>query len=324
MKEEENSRRGTETQSGFFWGIPPTPRGGRGGITRRRFFSATLSLCGCFLSSCGKEPPPPPPPPPPAPAIPQPELPPVADATFPDWNEVEDETFLELPKPATLDPLRWNFAKGERFGYEFTQTHQSRMESRSGGTTGMFQARERSRGTFEFIAGKDRTALVFLKFHTEEAFRDGVPAPREAIEKAPQSKFEAIAKEDGSAEIVKPPGRSDATFFFDALLTLGDGERKLKDGWVRTKSAGFAKVGRYDCVRLESEFEFAPTSGLGATLQRGRTVAWFAPRERRFVRASTVAITSTRTKARSPEGGAWIVTLVDSRTLLRAKLLDTP
>ncbi len=302
-----------------------TPPGGGWGESHKRFYSVSLCLCGFLLFSCGKEPPSPPKPPvaPPRVQEPEPGLPALAEVKFPEWSEVEDEAFLDLPRPAALEPLRWNFGPGERFGYEFTQTHQTRMESRSGGKTGMFQARERSRGTFEFIAGKDRTALVFLKFHTEESIRDGVPAPHEAIEKAPHSKYEAIAKEDGTAEIMKPPGRADAAFFFDALLALGDGERKLKDGWVRTKAAGFAKVGRYECVRLESEFEFAPSSKLGATLQRGRTVAWFAPRERRFARASAVVASSTRTMAQDKDG-TWIVTLVDSSTLLRAKLLDGP
>jgi hypothetical protein len=242
---------------------------------------------------------------------------------FPDWSEVDDERFLDLPKPAESAPLRWNFGKGERFGYEVTQTIHQKMESRMGGKSGTLQARDRNQGTFEFTAGKDRTALVFLRFHTVESFRDGVQVPHSEIEKTPPTKIDAIAKEDGTVEIVKPPGRTDAAFFFDAFLALGDGKRPLRDGWVQTRASGFAKVGRFECVRLESEFEFAPASDLGATLQRGRTVAWFAPRERRFVRASTLVATSTRTRARDQDG-AWIVTLVDSSTLLRAKLLDTP
>ena len=306
-----------------------SPPGGWGGFHRRRFFSVSLCLCGCFFFSCGK---PPPAPPvvikPPRIVEPPPELPALADLAFPEWGETEEETFLPLPKPAAVGPLRWNFGPGERFGYEFSQRHHARMESRCGAKSGQFQADERSRGTFEFIAGKDRTALVYLKFHTEESSRDGVAAPREAIEKAPYSKYEAIAKEDGTAEIMKPPGRADAAFFFDALLALGEGERKLKDGWVRTRMAGSGKVERFDCIRLESEFEFAPTAApaatvQGGTLQRGRTVAWFDPLGRRFIRASALVVTSTRTRAQDKDG-AWIVTLVDSSTLLRARLLDHP
>jgi hypothetical protein len=247
----------------------------------------------------------------------------VAEVKFPEWSEVEDESFLELPKHADLEPLRWNFSKGESFGYEVTQVIQQKMESRAGGKSGSLQARDRNRAMFTFKAGKDRTALVFLDFHTQESFRDGVQVPHAEIEKAPHSKFEAIAREDGTAEIMKPPGRSDAAFIFEALFALGEGERRLKDGWVRTKTAGFAKVGRYECLRLESDFEFTPSSPIDASLQRGRTVAWFAPRERRFVRASSVIATSTRTRAQD-KVGAWIVTLVDSSTLLRAKLLETP
>jgi len=250
-------------------------------------------------------------------------LPPVADVAFPDWATIEDETFLEIPKPAKAPDLRWDFSPGRRFGHEMTQTITQRIEQQKGEKTVAMDARDRNRGTFEFLAGKDQTALVVLKIHTEEAFRNGIAATRAELDKNPPSRFDAVAKEDGTAEIKKPPDRADAAFFFDAVLAPAEGERKLKDGWVRTRAAGFAKVGRYECVRLESEFEFAPKAALGATLQRGRTVAWFALAERRFVRASSTVVTSTRTKARGPEG-AWVVSKVDSRTAIRIKLVENP
>lgn len=276
-----------------------------------------------LLAACGKGSPPPPPPPPPPPVQPEPDLPPLADVKFPDWADVDDEKFLELPEPPKAPDLRWDFSSGRRFGHEATQTTTQRIEQAKGGRTNSMQARDRNRGTFEFIAGKDRTALVLIRFHTEEAFRDGIAATREEIAKNPPTQFDAIAKEDGSAEIVKPPGRADALFFFDALLALREGERKLKDGWVRTRIAGYAKVGRYECARLESDFEFAPQASLGATLQRGRTIAWFALAERRFVRASSSVAQSTRTKARDKDG-AWIVSKGDSISAIRAKLVENP
>jgi hypothetical protein len=236
---------------------------------------------------------------------------------------VEDEAFLTLAPPSAPGELAWNFGIGERFGYDVSQVISQKLESRKGDSNGVLQARDRNRGTFEFIAGKDQTALVIIKFHTEESFRNGAAVPREEIQKASATKYEAIATEKGTAEIKQPPDRADALFFFDAFLTLSVGERKLKDGWVRTKAAGFAKVGRYECVRLESEFEFSPTLGIGATLQRGRTIAWFALRERRFAWATTEVNTSTRTKARDKDG-AWIVSLVDSHTRIRARVIDPP
>ena len=301
-------------------GVPK--KGPPGSPSPLRFLWAALLGAG-VLGSCGKPPPPPRPPPPPPPALPRPELPPPADLKFPDWSEAEEETFLERPGPPPAEALRWNFGKGERFGYEVTQSISLRMETQSGGKSTELQARDRQRGTFEFIAGKDRTALVFLKFHTEESFRDGVQIPHAQLEKIPASQIDAVAQEDGTAEIKKPAGRSEAAFFFDAFLALGVGERKLSDGWVKTRTAGFAKVGRFDCVRLESEYEFTPSSKERATLQRGRTVAFFALDERRFVRASAQVATSLRT-CDQDASGAWSVKRVDSRTFLRAKLLDTP
>jgi hypothetical protein len=279
------------------------------------------------LAACGKEPPPALPPPPPSPPIPapgpEPELPPLADVKFPEWTEADDEKFLELPSPKTPATLQWDFSPGQRFGYEMSQSLTQRVENRKGGKSGAIQARDRNRGTLEFIAGKDRTALVFIKIHTEEAFRGEVQIPREELEKSPPSKIEAIAKEDGTAEIKKPPDRADAAFYFDTLLALGNGERKMKDGWIRTRAAGFAKVGRYECARLESEFEFSPKAGSGATLQRGRTIAYFALAERRFVRASTAVVTSSRLKALDKDG-SWAVALGDSVTRIRVSLLENP
>jgi hypothetical protein len=281
-------------------------------------------LCLCvFLLSCGKELPPAPPPPPKAPSAPEPELPPVADVHFPEWTEVDDEKFLELPKPAKPPLLQWDFSEGRRFGYEAVQTVTQRVEGRKGDKSGEIQARDRNRGTFEFIAGKDRTAMVLIRFHTEEAFRNDVQASREELSKSPPTKIDALAREDGTAEIKKPPGRDDYLFYFDALLAVGDGERKLKDGWIRTRQAGFVKVERYSCVRLESEFEFAPKIPMGATLMRGRTIAYFALDERRFVRASSRVATSTRTKMQDRDGG-WVVSKTDSVTSLRLKLLENP
>jgi len=320
VQQDEISHRGTETRSKFFRGfLLRFPWGER---PKRNLFSVPLCLCGILLFSCGKEPPPAPPPPK-APLQPEPDLPPVADVSFPDWAEVDEGKFLELPRPAEAPVLRWDFSPGRRFGYEAVQTITQRIENHKGAQSGTMQARDRNRGTFEFIAGQDRTAIVLIRIHTEEAFRNDVQASREEIAKSPATKIEAAAKEDGTAEIRKPPGRDDYLFFFDALLALVDGERKLKDGWVRTRVAGFAKVERYECVRLESEFEFTPKIPLGATLMRGRTIAWFALHERRFVRASSVIATSTRSKTKDQDG-AWIVSKTDSSTILRLKLLENP
>jgi len=133
-----------------------------------------ISLVLALLLGCSKEAPvsvPTPPAPkqtPPAP--PEPALPPLADLKLRDWAEVDEETFLKLPDPATPPVLKWDFAPGQRHGYDFSETLTQRIERTAGDRKMVDQSRERNRGVFEFAAQRDRTALTLMKIQTQEAY----------------------------------------------------------------------------------------------------------------------------------------------------------
>jgi hypothetical protein len=182
------------------------------------------------------------------------------------------------------------------------------------------RSRDRNRGALEFLAGHDRTASGRVKIQTVESVINDAPVDPEVLEKHPATKLECRMREGGTAiEFKCVAGGSDPQFFFETLFALQDGERKFRDGSLRTKVAGVYKVHQWECARIESEFEFAPRNPLGATLMRGRTVAYFDLKGRRFVRAETAIAQSTRVKARVA-GGAWVVRSTDLETVLRVKL----
>lgn len=282
---------------------------------------------GCFVlllaAGCGKETPPTPPPPPPAPQEPEPELPRLADLRFPEWADVDGETHLEIPALPAAGPLRWRFEDGRRYAYQFSQTLEQVDETVVAGAAKTVRTRDRNRGAFEFVTDVERTAKAALRIHTEESVTDGKAVSREELAKRPPSAFECTVKEDGAAHVNRVSGQADAQIFFDVLLALGEGEKAMKNGRVTTRVAGHRKVGRYECARLETEFELAPESPSGKSLMRGRTVAYFALRERCFVRAATTVSVSLRSKGKTAKG-EWATRAVDSRTAFRLELVNSP
>ncbi len=266
------------------------------------------------LAACGKPPPPPP--------EPEPELPPLGEVVPSDGVRIDETKYLEISPPPRLEPLRWDFSPGRRYGYAVTQKLSQVTVARAGDARTVARSEDRNGGYFEFVAAGDGTAMARVKIQTKESFVDGRPAPREAIERHPPTKFECRIGEDGvPTDGRKLSGASDPLIFFDALLALQEGERTSGDGKVRTKITGYFKVERYECARLESEFEYAPKIFSGKTFLRGRSVAYFALRERRFVRAETAIAQAMRTKTR-PETGPWVIQSVDLETVLRLRFME--
>jgi hypothetical protein len=273
------------------------------------------SLLLALLASCGREepsPPPAPPPPPPEPALPAP-----AALSFPDWSEVDDEKVPALP-PAETGPLRWNFAAGRRAAYDFSQTLSQRAEYVLEGQGTSIDSRERNRGTFDLVAGKDRTALVRIRIETEEQVVNDRPVP---LEESAPSLCDAILQEGGAAEIKQQKGRADGRLFFEAILRVAAGRKDFQDGAVETRAAGRFKIERHECVRLETEFEFRSKKPSEEALLRGRSIGYFAPSEGRFIRSSTAAVTSTRRNDRNAKGD-WVTTQIDARTSMRLRALE--
>jgi hypothetical protein len=284
-----------------------------------------ISLVLALLLGCSKKPPAPPeiPPPPVQPAPPEPPLPPLAEVRFREWAEVEEETFLRLPDRPSGPELRWDFAPGRRYGYDFSETLNQRIERRAGERSAAYDSRERNRGVFEFAAGRDRTALAMMKIQTVEAFINDNRIPQDPAKKTQGSVSECIVGEDGTTDPVKEKGLADARLYLQSLFAVRTGTHELVPGRITTALAGYYKVGRYECVRLESEFEMAGEKPSERHLIRGRIVSFFAPAERKFVRASAAVASSTRANALAKEN-IWSTSLMDAVTHYRVKLIEGP
>lgn len=279
--------------------------------------SRVVALVLILLGACGgetDEPPPPPPPPP--------DLPALGTIEPYDWSEIDPEESLKLEAPNEAPgELLWDFSEGKRYSYEFTQSLSQILIQTIGERRIRRESSDRNRGQFVFAAGSGRRAKAEITIKTEEATVGGRPIPEEILKKNKPTKFKCSVREDGAAEVTQQTGQADARFFFDALLALKLGERKVKDGSVSTRSTGAFKVGPYECVRLETDFELAPETVSGKSIIRGRTVAYFALRERRFVRASTAMSTRIATRALR-KGGIWVVTEIKTETTQRLKLRE--
>ena len=282
----------------------------------RRAASALLAI----LVACEPEPPPPPPAPPPPPQVPEPPVPPLADVAFPAWEDVEPETHPELPAGPSA-PLRWSFPEGRRFGYGFDQTVRQVTTASQGARSGSMTGRDRNGGTFEVVGRGSGLAGLLVSIESREAFRDDKAVSVEELRQKGPSKFEAELREDGGATIKRLGEGSDAQLFFDLLLALQEGTRKLEGGaTVTTRIAGRRKVGRNECVRLETEIEASGEIAGGRRLMRGRAVGYFDPAEGRFIRASAAVSASQRVNGKDKQG-AWVTQSVDSRTSFRVELL---
>jgi hypothetical protein len=271
-----------------------------------------LAIAGCGQDSAA----------PPAASPPEPELPAIGAVGPSEAFRIDEEKYLEIPSPPDLKPLRWDFSPGRHYRYQVSQRLSQVTAAASGGARGVTRSQDKGAGYFEFIAKGDGTAAARVKIQTRESMIDGRPAPPEAIERRPPTQFEHRIDEEGVPSAGRQAaGASDPRIFLDAFLALQEGERKTVDGTIRTRIAGCFKVERYECARLEGEFELAPDLPSGKTLLRGRSVAYFAIRERRFVRAEMSIAQAIRTKGRT-EKGAWVTRATDLETEIRLRLME--
>jgi hypothetical protein len=111
--------------------------------------------------------------------------------------------------------------------------------------------------------------------------------------------------------------------YYQSLFALQPGTRPLSTGKITTKFAGFRKVGRYECARLESEFEILNEAPSSRLLLRGRVLGYFAVAERKFIRASAVLATSSRANVLADKG-FWVTNSIDSVTASRIRFLEPP
>lgn len=286
---------------------------------------ASLLAAALLASGCSREEPPPTPPPPPvAKLLPtEPAVPPLGEVAFRDWGEIDEEKFLELPAPSAPPVLKWNFEPGRRYTYDFSETLSQQMEQESNGKHARNHSREKNRGVFEFAAGRDHTALAMAKIQTSELFLNDQAAARESLSKRPTSVSEAVVTEEGVAESKSSKGLADSRMYLQSLFALQPRPRTLNPGTITTRLAGYNKVERYECARLESELEILVQKPSELLLLRGRVVGYFALAERKFIRASATVATSSRANALTKEG-AWITSRLDAVTHFRIRFLETP
>lgn len=249
-------------------------------------------------------------------------MPDLAEVTFRDWSEVAPEPYLELAAPPGAAALSWRFEEGRRFGYDYGETLTQQIHRTLGERSEEHLSREKNRGTFEFVGAKDKTALCRVKIQTSELFVDGKSVPRPPHDENPASASEAVVEPDGTPDLKKAGGRADARFYLLTLLAIRPGERPLQHGQVRTKINGARKVERWDCVRIESEFESTIEDARLRQVFRGRAVGYFCPAEGRFIRASAIVATSSRRLEVTKDGAAWVVTRLDAVSQSRITLLE--
>jgi hypothetical protein len=286
--------------------------------------SISVLLAAVLIAGCSKEEPPSPPPPPPAkPALPEPPLPPLGEVRFRDWSEVDEEKFLELPAPAEAPEPKWDFSPGKKYGYDFSETISQRMLQEAQGKRAQNRSREKNRGVYEFAAGRDRSALARAKIQTQELYLNDQAASHESFAKKPPSTLDCVVGEDGTTEPKSEKRAIDDRMYMQALFALRPGTRDLTPGKITTRLAGYAKVGRYECARLESEFEIVTEKPSDRLLLRGRVLSFFALAERKFVRASAAVSTSSRGNALNKDG-IWISSSLDAVTTYRVTFLEPP
>lgn len=291
---------------------------------------AFLGILAALLAGCEKPPPPflPPPPSPPPLAepdlLPSPAEPPVVDPAQPATPIVAaQEDVIAITPPANPAPLRWDFAEGKRHVYEFTQTLRQHFERELHDVRDVKRTRDRNRGIFQFASARPGVAKVTIKVETEEAWVNDEAVVKEVLQKRDAAKFECLLRDDGTPLEIKKLGdeSSDAEIFFDALLPITPGEKKLKDGTATTKLTGYFKVEHHECARLETVFEYRPRTEHGRSLMRGRTVAYFALQDRCLVRAQTTCSLSSRGRALDDKG-RWVVNRLDTETSFSLKLIE--
>jgi hypothetical protein len=162
-----------------------------------------------------------------------------------------------------------------------------------------------------------------MKILTVEAFINDAKVPQDPEKKNQGSVSECVVSEDGTTEPVKTKGLADSRLYLQSLFSVQPGTHDLAPGRITTKLAGYYKVGRYECARLDSEFEMATEKPSERHLLRGRVVGYFCIAERKFVRASAAVASSTRANALAKEN-IWSTTLMDAVTQYRVKFLESP
>jgi hypothetical protein len=264
---------------------------------------------------------------------PPPELPPLPVLRL----AFEDR--LDADPPPAAEPaaaaLRWDFSPGAKYVYRIDQSMANLSTARDPFGTQRLRSTLRGEGIFEIQAGRERTAKAWYKLSLKEWLQNDQP---QDINKQPPAKIEWTLREDGSVAESKSHSGGEAEgleFLFELPRgELRPGSRTERPhrsvgtyritGTVATTLTGYARVERWTCARLVTEFSLVMgpplDDGNGAGSMIGKIVAYFG--DGRFVRVDGAIsfVWHTRQHYRNPgERPRWNVGTLESHTLLQAR-----
>jgi len=296
-----------------------------------------------LLAGCGKEPD--------RPTVPEngggpPEIPPLpaVQAAQPEWTRRESVTELE---PGGETAFAWNLADTAHFAYALVQHTQLASTATSKGQALEMKVRSKLDGYVEIVGGGNGRAELRYKRTLREQVQDGQAVPPAKINEDKPSLFQGILLEDGKIQSLSKLSGNAESPYLDFLCALpskplspgGTSEVAVHfgtnvddygyHGRVVFRHAGRAKVGRRECVRLESvvDLELASPRAMETKGRLvGRVTAYFDPAGRCLTAldAALTLLAHSRALVSPPEGKGppfWTVgrSQCDSQIGLRLK-----
>lgn len=272
----------------------------------------TTLLAALLLAAC--EPPPPPPLPSPTGT---PSLPPLPEIVIarPEWVRRTEGT--ELPAGGEVR-LAWNFAPGRNLAYDYSEKTQLVTVSEIQGQRFVMRVEAVNDGYVEILTGEADRAELRYKRTLRSQTVDGQKVPSEKINEEKPAIFQCLvtaASEFVSSRRVQGPAEKHYIDIFFALpakplapkaaavreFHFGENVQDFgHHGKATLRHAGRVKIGRHECVRLESEIdlEVTPPKTMEAIgRMKGLAVAYFDPEEGCFVAVDAALSLVVHTRA---------------------------
>lgn len=292
-----------------------------------------LSLLLLVLAACdGKAPPAPEPPPPDLPRLPDLE-PPVLEETDPGAAE-------EAPSEAPA--LRWSFARGTTHAYTVRQEMTLRASSTPVGVDPVHVGHVvRAEGQMAVEGRGEEGGRVRFRLAKTLWTIDGRAVSAEEMKKDPPTAFEADLAPDGAmSRLNRITGEAPDLLGLFLLLPAADlapqaveSEPTLKSqgfrGTLRTRPAGWRRIGPRSCIRLESDVDvelLLPAGTRGRGRIRATLIRHFDPAGGRLLRLDAAITGALRSLVRGPRaaGGppVWGIAAQDYRGRVSFRLVD--
>lgn len=280
-----------------------------GGRSRRL---GRLLAALCLAAACG------------SPEEPPPPLPPLPELALP---EIEPPSHVPLPDAPIPEALRWDLSAGRLHSYRLRQETSSTMTAAFRDQVEHRRAEMTEEGFADFRGLGNGAGRLEFKLALREYRVDG--APQNVNDMAP-AVFTAQVRSDGSfsgAAVLKgaiDPAVLDTIFWLPSAPGAPGARaidrpemegRPAQKGTARTVAAGWAKIERYECLRLETDVDLELLQADGRGRLRSRIVAYFAPAEGRFVHIDAATVLCMRTRAKAVHPGrpaVWSIGSLDA------------